>query len=80
MIAAEVMASLEQIRPAGRAILRLYLIADERASKGLLLGLYREGSPIARGLADLVDVLDASDEARRQVTRILGEIEVATTS
>jgi hypothetical protein len=75
MTDAEMMDALAALTPDGRRVLRKYLIADEHDRKGLLLGLYRDGSPSARTAAELVEVLDADAEARRQVARVLGEIE-----
>jgi hypothetical protein len=71
----ELRAALAQIDPEGRRVLRKYLIADEHDRKGLLLGLYREGSPPARTAAELVELLDADADARRRVARMLGEID-----
>jgi hypothetical protein len=73
----ELIEYLADIKPDGRRILRKYLIADEHDRKGLLLGLYREGSEPARVMAELVEVLDVDADAWRRVTRILGEIEAA---
>jgi len=50
----------------GRRTLRKYLIADEHDRKGLLLHLYRDGSPPARLVADFVEVLDVDPDARRR--------------
>jgi hypothetical protein len=78
MTDAEIMAALSEILSDGRRVLRKYLIADEHDRKGLLLGLYREGTRPVRAMAELIEVLDVDADARRRVTRILGEIEAAT--
>jgi hypothetical protein len=78
MTEAEITAALSEILSHGRRDLRKYLIADEDDRKGLLLRLYREGSPTARAMAELIEVLDVDGAARRRLTRILGEIEAAT--
>jgi hypothetical protein len=74
----EIRAALAEMLTDGRRVLRKYLIGDEHDRKGLLLARYRDGRPPARLVADLVEVLDADPDARRRVTRILGEIEAAT--
>jgi hypothetical protein len=71
----ELRAALAQIDPDGRRVLRKYLIADEHDRKGLLLGLYRDGSPSARLAAELIESLDADADARRRAARALGEID-----
>jgi hypothetical protein len=71
----ELRAALAAIDPEGRRVLRKYLIADEHDRKGLLVSLYRERSPSARTAAELVELLDADPDTRRQVARVLGEID-----
>jgi hypothetical protein len=75
---AEILEALAEIRPAGRATLRKYLIADQHDRDGLLLALYRDRSEASALLAEFMEVLSVDDDARRRVTRILGEIEAAT--
>jgi hypothetical protein len=74
----EILEALAEIRPDGRATLRKYLIADQLDRDGLLLGLYRDGSDVSALLAEFLELLSVDDDARRRVTRILGEIEAAT--
>ena len=70
----EIVDALSALKADGRRMLRKYLIADEHDRKGLLIALYRNGQPPARPVGDLVEMLDEDPDARRRVTRILGEM------
>ena len=60
--------ALAEMKPAGRWILRKYLIADETDREALMLALYKDGTGTARDLADLIDVLNDDPDQRRRVT------------
>jgi hypothetical protein len=70
-------ADLHRLDPGARSELRRLLFADrlerDRAAEAFL----RRRTPGATVLAEYLDLLSLNDEARRQVVRVLGEIEAS---
>lgn len=58
-----------------RRRLRRWLIQDPYIRGELARRVLREGTPGGDLLADLLDTLNMDDAARRQVVRVLGEME-----
>jgi hypothetical protein len=56
--------------------LRQTLVADQATRDDLARTLLRRGDPWATDLADLLDIMTLYPDARRQVTRLLGELSV----
>jgi len=65
-------ASLARMDPGARDALRRALIADPRYRDAMAERLLRER---AEDMADLLDFLTLQPEARRQVARVLGELQ-----
>ena len=55
--------------------LRRLLIRDQPARDAIAEQLLRLRTPGADDVADLIDLLTVDDKARRQVVRLLGELE-----
>jgi hypothetical protein len=65
---------LTRLDPRARDALRLWLVADQPQRDAMAERLLREGgAPVA----ELLDLLSLYPESRRQVVRLLGEIEAS---
>lgn len=71
---AQLLVSLRGFTPTARDALRRILIAGQWYRDAVAERLLREGG---EGMADLLDLLTLNPEARRQVARLLGEIEAS---
>jgi hypothetical protein len=71
----EVKDRLSRIGLRGREVLRRYLIADQPERDAMSMALLRESGDAATTAANLIDMLSLNPEARRRVTRLLGELE-----
>ena len=67
---------LVQIKPSGRDVLRRAMRAEQFERDELARRLLEEGSPVARDLADLVDLASLHLEVRQQLARVFGYLEV----
>ena len=66
---------LRQLPQSARDDLRRLLIRDQPDRDAIAEQLLRRRTPAADDLAELIDMLSLDVEARRQVVRILGELE-----
>ncbi len=71
----ELSALLSQIDPRGRDILRRLVRAEQFERDEFAVALLRHRTEAARDLADLLDLASFHPEVRRQVARVLGELE-----
>lgn len=69
---------LARLDPEARDAVRRVLVADDRYRDALAERLLREPTEHANNLADLIDMLTMDADARRQVVRLLGELEAAS--
>jgi hypothetical protein len=67
--------ALRTLTPSAREHLRDVLIRDDADRQAIASQLMRYRDENGQGWADIVDLLTMYPEARRRVTRILGEIE-----
>jgi hypothetical protein len=70
---AELRDLLARIPPDARDVLRRVARADQRERDEVSSRLLRE--PKGKDMAELIDRMSLSDEGRRQVARVLGELE-----
>lgn len=68
-------AALSRIEPVGRDRLRRLLVANQPDRDRIAQALLRHRTEPADNLADLIDHLTLDPELRRQVVRLLGELE-----
>jgi hypothetical protein len=68
--------ALRRLSSEARDELRRLLICDQSDRDAIAERLMRRRAPGADDLADLIDMLTLDADARRQVVRILGELEV----
>jgi hypothetical protein len=68
---------LSAIQPRGRDVLRRAMRAEQLERDELATRLQEEGSPVARDLADLVDLASLHPEVRQQLARVLGQLETS---
>ena len=73
----ELAQKLAEILPKGRDVLRRAMRADQYERDQLASRLQRGRSQVARDLADLIDSAWLRPEFRRQVVRVLGNLETA---
>jgi hypothetical protein len=77
---ADLRALLETLDPKARNDLRNVLTHDQADRDAIASDLLRYRDERGDDWADIIDVLTMYPEARRQVVRLLGEIEAAATS
>jgi hypothetical protein len=66
---------LRRLDPPARNAIRSVLIQDQEYRDAIASRLLDHPTDQAAGLADLIDMLTLSNDARRTVVRLLGELE-----
>jgi hypothetical protein len=66
---------LAMVNPTGRVVLRRAMRADKSDRDELASALMRDRSNVGQDLADLVDLASMEPGIRRQLIRVLGELE-----
>jgi hypothetical protein len=66
---------LRRLDPPARGAIRRVLVHDQPYRDDMARRLMRQGTEHADNLADLVDMLTLDGDRRRQVVRLLGELE-----
>jgi hypothetical protein len=69
---------LSAVDPHGRDILRRLVRGEQFERDEFAAALLRQRTKAARDLADLLDLASIKPEVRRQVSRVLGELETTT--
>lgn len=75
---AALLAALRRLDPAAREDLRRLLVRDQPDRDAVAAQLLRKQTPGADGMADLLDMLSLDPDARRRLTRLLGELEATS--
>ncbi len=73
----ELARKLAEILPKGRDVLRRAMRAERHERDQLSTRLQRGRSQVAKDLADLIDSASLRPEFRRQLVRVLGDLETA---
>jgi hypothetical protein len=71
----EVASLLAMVNPTGRDVLRRAMRAEKSDRDKLASALMRDPSNVAQDLADLLDLASMDPGIRRQLIRVLGELE-----